>query len=170
LSRQAEIDNQSRVSVASLFTGVITVTDQDLAARWETVLKLFLRIVGSFSILALIFVAVPYSWMNAIHAWLGMGQLPDEPIVGYLARSTSAFYALLGGLLWVVSFDLGRHHVVLVYLGATVTLFGAALLVVDWCEGLPIFWKLWEGPFVIAFGMAMLVLNRAIQVGSDERE
>ncbi len=146
------------------------MTDQHLATDWEKVLRIFLRILGGLSLLAVFFVAVPYSWMNAIHAWLGMGQLPDEPIVGYLARSTSAFYALLGGMLWVISFDIGRHHLVLAYLGAAVTLFGAALLVVDWCEGLPLFWKVWEGPIVMAFGMAMLFLNRAIRLRERERE
>lgn len=145
------------------------MTSQDVTTDWETVFKLFLRILGSLSVLGVIFVAVPYTWMNAIHAWLGMGQLPNEPIVGYLARSTSAFYALLGGLLWVVSFDLGRHHLVLLYLGAAVTLFGAALLVVDWCEGLPLFWRVWEGPVVMAFGMAMLCLNRATRLREHER-
>jgi hypothetical protein len=28
------------------------------------------------------------------------------PVVGSLARSTSAFYAMLGGLFWIISFDL----------------------------------------------------------------
>jgi hypothetical protein len=54
---------------------------------------------------AAFFVAAPYSWMNAIHQWLGLGVLPDAPVAGYLARSTSAFYAMLGGLLWVLLFD-----------------------------------------------------------------
>ena len=46
--------------------------------------------------------------MVAMHADLGLGRLPDAPIVGYLARSTSAFYAIEGGLFWVVSIDLVR--------------------------------------------------------------
>ncbi len=75
-----------------------------------------------------------------------MGQLPDKPVVGYLARSTSALYAILGGLFWTVSFDLERHRLVLRYLGAAITLFGAALLVIDWSEGLPFLWKVWEVP------------------------
>ena len=33
---------------------------------------------------------VPYSWMDAIHQGLGMGKLPDAPIVGYLVRSGHA--------------------------------------------------------------------------------
>jgi hypothetical protein len=128
----------------------------------EQTLKLILRLMGTSSLFALIFVAAPYTWMDSIHSTLGMGQLPDTPVVGYLARSTSALYAILGGLLWVVSFDLGRHRSVLVYLGVAVTSFGVALLVVDWSEGMPSFWTVWEGPFVMAFGLAMLFLSRGV--------
>lgn len=138
------------------------MSEQESTANSEQVLKLFLRLIGSAALLALIFVAAPHAWMDAIHVQMGMGQLPDAPVVGYLARSTSAFYALLGGLLWVVSFDLSRHRLVLIYLGGAITLFGGTLLMVDWWEGMPLFWKIWEGPFVIAFGLAVLFLSRSI--------
>ncbi len=127
------------------------------------ILKLLLRLSGSSSLLALIFVGAPYTWMDSIHSALGMGQLPDTPVVGYLARSTSYFYALLGGLFWVVSFDLGRHRRVLIYLGAAITTFGVVLLIVDWSEGMPFFWTLWEGPFVTVFGLAILFLVRGVE-------
>ncbi|HAA75417.1 TPA: hypothetical protein DCE37_09880 [Candidatus Latescibacteria bacterium] len=48
-----------------------------------------LRIIGTTSALAILAVVMPYEWMNAIHVWLGMGTLPTEPIVGYLARPLS---------------------------------------------------------------------------------
>jgi len=100
--------------------------------------------------------------MNAIHQWLGMGHLPREPIVGYLARSTSAFYALFGGLLWVVSFDLQRHRLVLRYLGAAIILFGATLIAIDMFEGMPLYWSLCEGPIDIGFGIVILFLSYRI--------
>ena len=128
----------------------------------ERVLKLILRIIGGSSLLALIFVAAPYTWMDSIHSALGMGQLPDKPVVGYLARSTSAFYALIGGLFWVVSFDLRRHRRVLIYLGAALASFGLVLLVVDRSEGMPSLWTAWEGPFVMVFGLAILLLSRGV--------
>ena len=127
----------------------------------DQTLRFILRLMGSSSLFALIFVAAPGSWMESIHSTLGMGQLPDTPVVGYLARSTAAFYALLGGLLWVVSFDLDRHRRVLTYLGVAITSLGVVLLVVDRVEGMPSFWTLWEGPFVIVFGLVLSFLNRA---------
>ena len=131
--------------------------------RIETALRLLLRLVGSTSLFALVFVAAPYSWMDAIHAELGLGELPGEPVVGYLARSTSGFYAMLGGLFWVVSFDLQRNRSVLLYLGTATVIFGAALVAIDWGEGLPALWKWWEGPLVMAMGLALLLLTRALR-------
>jgi len=133
----------------------------------ERLLLLWLRIVGSASLLALIFVPFPYSGMDAIHRALGMGELPNQPVVLYLARSTSAFYALIGGLMWVLSFDMRRHRAVLVYLGAALTAFGIVLTVVDWVEGLPAFWKIGEGPADVVIGLVILLLSRGL--GDESR-
>ena len=127
--------------------------------KQEYFFKLFLRIIGSAALFAIVAVVMPYSWMNAINKWLGMGELPAEPIVGYLARSTSAFYALLGGLFWVISFDLHRHRLVLCYLGIVIVIFGAALFIIDLLEGMPLSWSFTEGPFNITFGVVVLILS-----------
>jgi len=124
--------------------------------------KLFLRVMGSVALVAVVAVIMPYAWMNTIHQWLGMGQLPSEPIVGYLARSTSAFYALLGALLWVVSFDLVRHRLILRFLGVAIIVFGVMLLAVDFIEGMPLWWSLWEGPINMAFGTIILILSNRL--------
>jgi hypothetical protein len=93
-----------------------------------------------------------------------MGELPSEPVVGYLARSTSAFYAFLGGLFWVVSFDLHRHRMVLCYLGVVIVIFGAVLLVVDLLEGMPLWWSLGEGPINIVFGIVILMNSYRLEI------
>jgi hypothetical protein len=132
-----------------------------------TLLQLLLRLFGTSSLLALIFVAAPHAWMQDIHAGLGMGDLPDAPVVWYLARSTSAFYAILGGLFWVVSFDTARYRSVLSYMGSAIVFLGVALLGVDYLEGMPWFWRVWEGPVVVFFGLAMLVLTRRQPEGAS---
>jgi hypothetical protein len=125
-------------------------------------LTLLLRVMGGSSLLALIFVAAPESWMATIHEEMDMGAFPTAPVVGYLARSTSAFYAIAGGLFLLVSTDLGRYRAVLLYIGWTMTVFGGVLLVVDILEGMPSSWTLWEGPFVVLFGGATLWLTRQL--------
>jgi hypothetical protein len=130
-------------------------------------LKWFLRIIGTSALTALVFVAAPYSWMDGIHQWLGLGKLPSEPVVGYLARSTSAFYALQGGLMWLISFDLRRYRPVLLYVGAATMFFGLALGIVDRAVGLPRWWWLWEGLGDGFFGLFILVCARRIPKGND---
>lgn len=133
----------------------------------EQVLKTILRFFGSTSLLGAIFVVAPRAWMDAIHSDLGMGALPDAPVVGYLARSTSAFYAMLGGLFWLISFDLRRYRQVLIYLGAVIGVFGVALFGIDWFEGMPPFWMWWEGPVVTVLGITIFLLGRKERPGVD---
>ena len=140
---------------------------QELNTKREYIFSLFLRIVGGVSLFAVFFTIIPYSWMNVIHEWLGMGQLPDTPVVGYLARSTSAFYAMMGGLLWIVSFDLYRYRLVLIYLGVAFSLFGLLLIFVNWMEGMPLFWSVFEGPFDIIFGLIIFLFSRRLSKYGD---
>ena len=57
-----------------------------------------------------------------------------------------------------------RHRAVLLYLGRVVGLFGIVLLAVDWLEVMPLSWTLWEGPFVILFGIAIVWLTGKLDV------
>lgn len=129
----------------------------------ESALRFMLRFFGTTSLLAIPFIFVPYSVMDNIHQQLQLGRLPEEPIVGYLARSLSAFYALVGALFWKISFNLPRYRSLLIYLGGALTLLGGAICFIDWWEGLPAVWKLCEGPFIIVAALVMLSLSRRIQ-------
>jgi hypothetical protein len=122
----------------------------------ERFVQVLLRVVGTAGLTAAFFVMAPDAWMAAIHRALGMGELPDAPVVGYLARSSSALHAVLGGLFWAVSFDLERHRPVLGWMGLLLALFGIAMLAVNFASGMPVWWSLAEGPFNLLFGMALL--------------
>jgi len=128
----------------------------------ETTLRFMLRFFGTMSLLAIPFIFVPYSVMNDIHQQLQLGTLPDDPIVGYLARSLSALYALIGALFWRISFDLRRYRSLVTYLCGALIALGGVLCFIDWSEGLPTAWKLWEGPFIIVAGTVMWSLSRRL--------
>jgi len=134
----------------------------------ERFLQWFLRLVGAAALLAVFCAVMPLSWMDAVHQWLGMGELPRGPIVGYLARSTSAFYALMGGLLWLVSYDLRRYRPVASYLGVTAVLLGLLLFWADLVEGMPPWWTWTEGPINVALGVLIVALARG--VAAERRE
>lgn len=128
--------------------------------KHERALRIVLRVVGTVSMSAVFAVAMPGDWMAAAHAWLGLGEMPREPIVGYLARSASALYALGGALAWRVSYDLERLLPVVRFMGISAIVLGAVLIVADTAEGLPLHWILGEGPIDIAIGALILSLSR----------
>ena len=124
----------------------------------QRVLQMLLRAVGSVSALAIVPVFMPRAWMAMCHEWLGLGPLPEGPIVEYLARSTSMFHAILGGVLLLLSGDVRRHARVIMAVGGATLAGGAMLLVIDLRSGLPGWWIGVEGPFVMAMGLVNLVL------------
>jgi hypothetical protein len=123
-------------------------------------LKILLRIVGVTTLLALVGVLMPKSWMASTHQWLGLGELPDVPIVQNLARSTSAFYAIFGAVCFVMAADLERYRPLVRFLGAVVVLFGVVLVGADVAAGLPLWWTASEGGSTIVIGVLMFVLSR----------
>jgi hypothetical protein len=124
----------------------------------EKTLVVVLRLSAVLLLVALVPACMPFQWMVVIHRALGMGELPDMPIVGYLTRSLSAFYAMHGALILYVSFDVRRHLPVIRFLAVLAVAFGAGMLVLDAAVGLPLAWTLGEGPFVIALGAVLLWL------------
>jgi len=125
----------------------------------ERALVLILRAVGLMMCLAAFAVFLPRSWMAVAHEALGLGAFPQTPIVDYLARSASALYALGGGLLWVLSMDPRRRAPVLTYSIWSGIVFGVVILGIDLHAGMPAHWTFSEGPFIIAFSLALLYLK-----------
>ena len=68
-----------------------------------------MRIAGIMLITALGAVFLPYEIMDRIHQQLGLGKLPDAPILDYLARSVSLFYAMHGAIVIYISFNLMKY-------------------------------------------------------------
>jgi hypothetical protein len=130
-------------------------------------LILVLRLSGFAMALAVFAVVMPDSCMVATHRLLGLGEFPEAPVADYLARSLSAFYAMYGGLLWVVSTDIRRYAPVIRYLAVVGVVFGVLLYWIDTHAGLPLYWCIVEGTIVTALSLLILVLQRAVE--SDER-
>jgi len=124
-------------------------------------LIVFLRVVGSVAGSAALCAVMPLRAMDAAHRALGMGPLPSQPIVEYLARSTSAFYALLGVLLWAFSFDVSRYRPLVRGAGLAFIALGGLLLWIDIGAGLPWFWQVAEGPLNAFFGIILVWAGRA---------
>ena len=130
--------------------------------RYEKALVILLRIAAVVLLTALIPSVMPFAWMKDIHRQLGMGELPEGPIIGYLTRSLSAMYALDGAIVLFVSWDVRRYLPVVKCLAMLAIVFGVGVLVLDVMVGMPAAWTASEGPFVIVLGGVMLWLARRV--------
>jgi hypothetical protein len=126
----------------------------------EKVLVILLRSIAVAASLAIVPVFMPHAWMDACHGWLGLGTLPETPIIVYLTRSLSAMYAFHAVLLWIVSRDVRHYAAIVTYIALALVAFGAIMLWIDVRAELPWFWIAGEGPFTVVFGLAVLVLQR----------
>jgi hypothetical protein len=132
-----------------------------LMTRADKALVIVLRVLGVSTLFALVAVFIPLSWMAAVHSWLGLGDMPNAPVVEYLARSVSTFYALLGALCLVISYNLERYRPLAGFLGVAFILIGLVLLGVDLGGGMPWSWLAVEGPKEIGIGVLLYFLARS---------
>jgi len=125
----------------------------------ERLLKFLLRIVGAFCLLAVVAVFAPTSWLVWCNDLLGLDPLPETPVVEYLARSVSAFYVILGGLLLVVARDPRRNASVISYLAVAGLVFSMVILFIDMWVGLPLWWSVGECLSLLPLCIIILVLQ-----------
>ncbi len=121
-------------------------------------LAFVLRLFGFAGMLATVAVFMPMSWMAFAHERLGLGPMPTDPVVQYLARSLSAFYALTGALCLVLAGDVRRYRPVIQCLGIAVVVFGIVLVWIGWKSELPWWWTAGEGPPTAVFGAVIFWL------------
>jgi len=119
-----------------------------------------LRLLGGLDVLAFLAVLMPLEWLAKVHAWLGLGELPREPIVGYLTRSASALYALHGAMILFLSFDTRRYAALITFLAVAALIHGTVMLGIDLAVGMPRWWTLFEGPAFAATGAIVLVIQK----------
>jgi hypothetical protein len=135
--------------------------------RTETLLRLVLAVTGLGCLLAVFPAVMPLSWMAATHRWLGLGPMPQGPVVEYLARSLCAFYAFLGALLVLLATDVRRYARIITFTAIAAALFSVFIFVVDLAGGLPLWWTLGESLATLAVAIAVLVLQHRLRRGES---
>jgi hypothetical protein len=131
---------------------------------------LFRYLLGIGSLFALVPVLMPMSWMAAAHRWLGLGEMPTGPIVEYLARSLSAFYALVGALCVAMASDLDRYRPLVRFFGVCLALLGIVFTGVDLAAGMPWWWTALEGPGAVPVGALVYYLARPVPKPCKQEE
>ncbi len=138
--------------------------------RYEKILVLLLRLDGLIMLMAVLPSMMPLAWMKELHRFLGMGELPDGPIIGYLTRSLAVMYAMHGALLFFVSWDVRRYLPVVKFMAVLTILFGLWLTALDVVVGMPMFWTISEGPILfILYGVVLWLTGHVQGLASDEK-
>lgn len=123
-------------------------------------LRLILIGCGVLTLLAIPAVFLTTSAMDYFHRQLGLGPLPEGPIVQYLARSLSAFYAAFGSLTLLLASDTRRYAPLITWWGLTAITFAGLLAGIDLVSGMPFSWMLGEVIFPACAGAGVLLLQR----------
>lgn len=125
-------------------------------------IKIVLRIGGVLTGSAFLTALLPFATMDAVHRQLGLGPLPELPIVDYLTRSVSALYGFHGILLFLISSDPVRFRPFVTFVAFMNITFGTMLIAIDLHAGMPAWWTVAEGPAVVLTGLVLAVLNRSL--------
>jgi hypothetical protein len=129
---------------------------------WHRAVAIVIRCIGILDLFALAAVVVPWPWIEAAARWLGLSEVPSAPLVGYLARSASAMYAIHGAAVLFVSFDVARYWPMIRVMALIALVHGAIMVGIDFAEGMPVWWRTLEGPSFASTGVVVLILmNRA---------
>lgn len=128
--------------------------------RW---LAYLLRFGGIVTGAAFFTIFLPQAWMASTHRGLGLGEFPAVPITDYLTRSLSAMYAFHGGFLLVLSTNVRRFRPIVVYVGWATFAFGVLQTAIDVNAGLPRWWILGEGPWLLVIGPVIVWLSARVK-------
>jgi hypothetical protein len=119
-----------------------------------------LRAAGAVEILAFGAVLMPRSWMEASHAWLGLGEMPRGAVLMFMIRQASYVYGMHGVSLWVLASAVDRFRPLVVLNGISFLLAAPVFFVIDHTAGMPLYWTLLDAAGCGFFGAALLWLTR----------
>jgi hypothetical protein len=123
----------------------------------EKILVIILRLSGLMLITAFTAVFLPYEMMASIHFQIGLGTMPQLPILDYLARSVSMFYGIHGVIVIYISFNLNMYLQFLKLLCYLGLLFGLSLFFIDINASMPSYWTFGESPIVVLLNLVIYV-------------
>ena len=123
-------------------------------------LVLALRSLAVIDMLAFVAVVMPATWIQLAHEVAGLGDFPNAPVAGYLARSASALYGLHGMMVFYMSFRVARYWGLIRFTAMLALFHGLVMLAIDVVEGMPTWWTMVEGPAFSATGAGVLLAQQ----------
>lgn len=142
--RQADAGNPIKASMSS--------------SRYEKHIKALLYLIGGSTVLAIVPLFFPITWMRGLHEWLGLGEAPSQAIFEYMARSLCVMYFTHGVFVLSVAVNLDRCWYLVPVIAAINIFVGIALFFIDSSASMPLWWLLFEGPPILAIGVLLMWL------------
>ena len=118
-----------------------------------------LRIAGAVEILAFVAVVMPRSWMEISHEWLGMGVMPEGPLVMFMIRQASYAYGMHGISMFVIASNVVRFRPLVILNGVSFLLAAPVFFLIDYTSGIPFWWTINDTVTCALFGIALLALS-----------
>jgi hypothetical protein len=128
-------------------------------SRFKFNVQVLLFLIGGSTVLAIVPLFFPITWMRGLHEWLGLGEAPTEAIFEYMARSLCVMYFTHGVFVLSVAFNLHQCWKLVPVIAATNIIIGIAMLFIDSFASMPFWWLLFEGPPILAIGLILLWLR-----------
>lgn len=125
----------------------------------ERLLVWLLRLAGAVELLAFIAVVMPRSWMEITNAWLGLGQMPEGPLLMFMIRQASYTYGVHGLSLWLIATDVERFRPFVVFNAVAFLVAAPVFFLIDFTSGMPLWWALGDPVSCGVFGAALLLLS-----------
>ncbi len=126
----------------------------------ERLLVWLLRLAGAVEILAFIAVVMPRSWMEIANASVGLGEMPDGPLLMFMIRQASYTYGVHGLSLWLIATDVDRFRPFVVFNGIAFLIAAPVFVLIDLSSGMPLWWTVSDPLSCGFFGAALLLLSR----------
>ena len=126
----------------------------------ERLLVWLLRLAGAVEILAFIAVVMPRSWMEISHAWIGLGEMPDGPLLMFMIRQASYTYGVHGLSLWLIATDVDRFRPFVVFNAIAFLVAAPVFFLIDFTSGMPWWCAVSDPASCGLFGVMLLFLSR----------
>jgi hypothetical protein len=128
----------------------------------------FLRLLAILQILTAGIVIMPLEWIDAWHAWVGLGVMSHDPMLRYVVRGGAFVQGGIGVLLWIMASDVTRYRPLIVATGAIYLIAGPSFYLIDSIALMPRFWCLLDSISCLLEGGILLALVSGAREGVGE--
>jgi hypothetical protein len=103
-------------------------------------------------------VFLPRAWMEAVHAGMGLTEMPRGLVFDSVMRQVSFTYGVHGVALWFIAADVGRYRPLVILTAVGYLLAGPVFFMVDLHNGMPWPWIAGNGGSCVLIGALLFGL------------